>query len=1726
MKKTKVLLAMAIIAIGTLFGENNLYAQWTSKTDLIQNPSFETDNATSDFPNYKRVSIDGWSILYANFPNPDDDWAQYGTVNAGISVPGVSETPSAPNGNKFLYLRTNWAKDVKYTVCQTISENGNNLPKGYYRLSCKAYTFASEPSTFGLSIYEGNNTPTTVNYNTEDNSWKDWSVTVFKNDASTSLTIEATMTPGNKGGGQHYGMLLDDFQLEFLASDAPFLVDDGVYYLYNQYDDHGAGDQNRFLARGKNDGTRAVVDKYGIPVRIINEGNDIVKLQFADGTNGYVKGTWWLDTNGALTDANTFKIIESTVAGKEGYHFATQQVSGNLNDKLYMYVWLKNANSGDYYAVAGNSSSDNIDGDFSRTVWKLLTPAERNAIVDAYPTENMGNVIAEAVNGNTYGDKLSSNLPASQLPYWLANNCDAIDKTNKIGTATFGSASYNNGTIGDWTYTEVKDGNLVFGSGLVELFQETGTFSQTISGLDPGIYKITLQAFERHGDPNNAKAVGPEYGNVGAAYMTANGEQVHIASWYEAYSGESDPNNMSQAAAKFNDGYYVNEVFAYVSNGTLTINVTVPDFLGANWFIMNNFTLTYYSPTTKTVATPEGTYYLRNKATGEYITFDGYWGSYYSMSDAGKQLRLETSADGFTLMHTTYLSNTNDKESSIDTENYFYSHNKRPQHAFSNGNSTEGGEKWVFYNIGTPQNPVYNIMNFMTGYYLSSDQGYDTNSDRGWGGLLKKTAVVDDLTVQWELVTKDQLKAALTANGATYPLNASFLIDEPDLITGFNNVYQEFYSWKVLGNDQTKYSDWNDWNITTFHLDKETGKSEGNCSYAYCAASDYPDILQTIEGVPNGLYVVECQAAFRDGDSNHADQEATHNASNSSSSSRWNTDRLADKTYVNRAYLYANANLGEEPTDAREIRDRRWIYENAQLMPVNIATEAYFSANADLLEKFKNKEYTVQLPVYVTDNTLTIGVLQEIGINNNLLVFDRFRLSYYGEDFSQVKAIAKANLQRLQSDYNNYQSNTITAPEKAKLDNAISAIDGDYNSGENVVKYNKVAQDYGETSISWYIYKVLQDDYDRGDYTTVAENEDREDSPARYPFVDEASKKEVVKYFGTGTSTNNATNYYNNYGDKNYSADSKFGSSANMKANGELSDLRAAISAIRTYVAANAEVRYLEDEKVQSRDIENTEDARAESRMTRMALLTGSQEAITSEDGKYPAYETNPLMFTNAGVNITAPELNKIVKNARCWAPRDAYGHRFYDYTNYYFYGAGTASYEIDIEGLMTGKYLVTISESHNNELQSVKFNAYVGGTQVVTDEELFRSDGSVWQTYTHSWQDISIIANISHEFETVKLQFAGGNGVNTAGATMNICNLRIYRMDDVEMLLLDEDETILAKNGMDLQDADHNTYKGYRSVKTLLRRAMVKNQWNTLVLPVNLSKEQVINCFGEGTILATMDGFAADYAGDPSGYPDNCIHFSTDNLSGKEDTERVIQEGKVYLIKPTADPAVAAGETAKYKSAHEGQATFKDVKGPIYYIDYVDYLVSGSETNPADGPKVAHTAPPFEKNSINPIIPANGKQKDNLSLQMRGSYGKTIVPVNATENGGTNYIYAFQQQGDNVYLVELNQEKEYRVDPDGIQGTGRMFKGFRGWVVANYKEGSEIHQRYTVLLDEGDAVTIVRGIDSCDDYSETTIGKHGIYDLQGRAIDSKLFNSSACPKGLYIVNGKMVLVK
>lgn len=214
----------AVIIVLSLLGTTNADAQWMSMTSRIANPSFEDDNAAASFDDHQRNAVTGWDIDHQS-----KDWTQYGTTSGSATLAGVTNPPAATDGSKFLYLRTNWASGATLTVSQTIR---GNWPAGYYRVSCKAYTFVDVASAFGLSVQDGSNTPVTSNYNTANSSWQPWSVTIHKTDATTDLTITASMTPGGQASGKNYGMLLDDFQLEY-NPDEPTAgeVGGGIFFI-------------------------------------------------------------------------------------------------------------------------------------------------------------------------------------------------------------------------------------------------------------------------------------------------------------------------------------------------------------------------------------------------------------------------------------------------------------------------------------------------------------------------------------------------------------------------------------------------------------------------------------------------------------------------------------------------------------------------------------------------------------------------------------------------------------------------------------------------------------------------------------------------------------------------------------------------------------------------------------------------------------------------------------------------------------------------------------------------------------------------------------------------------------------------------------------------------------------------------------------------------------------------------------------------------------------------------------------------------------------------------------------------------------------------------------------------------------------------------------------------------------------------------------------------------
>ena len=327
-------------------------------------------------------------------------------------------------------------------------------------------------------------------------------------------------------------------------------VASGEYYLYH-------AESKRFLARGEHWGTCATVDRYGIPFVWTAEE---YSLKFLD-SNVHLFET---------DDSNIYTDNAST-----GFTF--EAVEGG-------YL-LKSQKSSRYLTIVGAAFTHDIvnltDDASAAVVWQLKSKAEHDAIVAGYVEENYMNVIKAAGLTATAGD----------FADYLAT-LTAEDKTSAIGTARF------NGSAGDWTFTEVRhqDWQPAYGTDFCELWQATGSYTQTITGLAEGIYKVTVQGFERSGWWDLCVALGEKGYEISTATLSANGEEVNLKSWLSGKTDSNNPDNTGQAIAKFNEGKYMNEVYTYVGeDGTLTLIVCKPSHVGGNWIVFNNFTLTRYA---------------------------------------------------------------------------------------------------------------------------------------------------------------------------------------------------------------------------------------------------------------------------------------------------------------------------------------------------------------------------------------------------------------------------------------------------------------------------------------------------------------------------------------------------------------------------------------------------------------------------------------------------------------------------------------------------------------------------------------------------------------------------------------------------------------------------------------------------------------------------------------------------------------------------------------------------------------------------------------------------------------------------------------------------------------------------------------------------------------------------------------------------------------------------
>lgn len=290
-----------------------------------------------------------------------------------------------------------------------------------------------------------------------------------------------------------------------------------------------------------------------------------------------------------------------------------------------------------------------------------------------------------------------------------------------------------------------------------------------------------------------------------------------------------------------------------------------------------------------------------------------------------------------------------------------------------------------------------------------------------------------------------------------------------------------------------------------------------------------------------------------------------------------------------------------------------------------------------------------------------------------------------------------------------------------------------------------------------------------------------------------------------------------------------------------------------------------------------------------------------------------------------------------------------------------------------------------------------------------------------------------------------------------------------------------------------YNTTNTYENTTLHLNKTFTKNKWNSLVLPVNLTKNQLRSAFGANTRLAELKTLNS-----------TSIEFKSVNLDEIGDDKVALVAYKPYIIFPEKE--MNANNTTDYTATLTVDDQTKKVYVPAGHYNIAKVTM-------ADFSKI-------DKNNWTTLLTGG----DN-TIKAYGTFARTFGEYTENDEDGTyskvttdpnNPIISGRPTLVNCYFFDKGNMYHSATRPRGLRGFSCWFEPVSGGTTQNVQ-----------LTLDGVTPNGTTGIeDILADYEQPVSRfANGIYNLNGQLV--KQGNSTAClPSGMYIVNGKKCIVR
>ena len=322
--------------------------------------------------------------------------------------------------------------------------------------------------------------------------------------------------------------------------------------------------------------------------------------------------------------------------------------------------------------------------------------------------------------------------------------------------------------------------------------------------------------------------------------------------------------------------------------------------------------------------------------------------------------------------------------------------------------------------------------------------------------------------------------------------------------------------------------------------------------------------------------------------------------------------------------------------------------------------------------------------------------------------------------------------------------------------------------------------------------------------------------------------------------------------------------------------------------------------------------------------------------------------------------------------------------------------------------------------------------------------------------------------------------------------------------LILDEESTDLRYLTMATDE--------YKNSVLHLNRKLNDNMWNSLILPVDLTWGQMKRTFGDAVKVAKLEALT-----------ENSVQFVT--VEPKNDDDPMVKAFEPYIVFPPYTQVKSAKYTVEHFYTSAGVDN-SEWLGTDYKpsSDENDRLTKTLNANHFDITMVS-----LDRKKLNDYVNTDTWESKTQFETIDGNYGKMVCKGTMAKTYDNGKIIEGRDDLNGDYF--MYKGKLIQVPRGNKENGGERYsyglKAFRCWfeLTGNASAGGKLSQVSLLIDGVENSTTGIDDIHGSTDCTSYKRGIEGVFNINGQMVRRNC-SLEGLPKGMYIVNGKKIIIR